>query len=56
MKNKEQKREEAKERRKIRNNRSPQEQLRLLDKKYGKGLGSRKERLRLSEKIKKNKK
>jgi len=51
MKPKEQKQEEAKKRSESSNNRTPEEQLRRLDEKFGVGIGATKERARLRYKI-----
>lgn len=51
MKSKQIKQEEAKARDTARAKRSPHEQLALLDRKYGKGVGSTKERARLTKQI-----
>ena len=45
----------AKERKQRREKRSPQEQLALLDRRLGKGVGARKERARLKKLIKEKK-
>jgi len=50
-KNRNQRQEEAKQRIDLRNQRSPEEQLRLLDNKLGTGKGAKKERARLIEQI-----
>ena len=47
MKEKEQKREEALERQQDRDTRSPEAQLKVLDRKLGKDCGAEKERMRL---------
>ena len=44
--------EEAEARRKLRRSRTPQQQLSLLDKKLGKGIGAKKERKKLEKKMK----
>tara|TARA_Y100000034_G_scaffold87658_1_gene105118 strand:- start:181 stop:384 length:204 start_codon:yes stop_codon:yes gene_type:complete len=55
MKRKLIKQQEAIERQKIRNKRSPQKQLDILNKKLGKNIGAIKERNRLSNEIQSNK-
>ena len=49
------KQQEAKIRQKVRNKRSPKEQLEVLNKKFGKNVGAKKERERLLNEINNNK-
>jgi len=50
-KNKEARKEYALERTEVSNQRTPEEQLQLLDQKFGKGQGATRERLKLDMKI-----
>lgn len=51
-KSKEQKRQEALERQEKRNNLTAQQQLNMLDKRFGKNTGATKERIKLMEQMK----